>query len=78
MTFTGKFVYIYIQIYRIFRSRYSKLACVGFEPTTTEFRLREPTFYSYSYFISLFSIHVSFRPLPSSVATFALSEVLHR
>ena len=31
--------------------------------------------YSYSNFIFLFSVHVSFRPLPLSVATFALSEI---
>ena len=40
--------------------------------------LSEPTLYRYSNFISLFSVHVSFRSLPSSVATFALSEVSHR
>ena len=31
--------------------------------------------YSYSNFMSLFSTHVSFRSLPSSVAKFSLSEV---
>ena len=40
--------------------------------------LSEPTLYRFSNFISLFSVHVSFRSLPSSVATFALSEVSHR
>ena len=36
------------------------------------------TLYSCSNFISLFSVHVSFLPLPSSVVTFALSEISHR
>ena len=83
--------YIYTYIYgihhwRIFRSSYRKLAWVGFEPTTTEFRSDALTdwairpwvqlalranLYSYSSFISLFSVHVSFRSLPSSVTTFA-------
>ena len=36
------------------------------------------TLYSYPNFISLFSVHFSFQSLPSSVATFALSEILHR
>ena len=36
------------------------------------------TLYSYSSFICLFSVHVSFRSLLWSVATFALSEALHR
>ena len=40
--------------------------------------LSEPTLYSYSNFISLFSVHISFRSLPLSVATFPLSEVSHR
>ena len=31
----------------------------------------ESTLESYSYFISFFSVHISFRPLYSSVATFA-------
>ena len=39
--------------------------------------LSERTLYSHSNFISLFSVHVSFRSLPSPVATFALSEVSH-
>ena len=39
--------------------------------------LSEPTLYSYSNFISLSSVHISFRSLPSSVATFVLSEVSH-
>ena len=38
----------------------------------------ELTWYSYSNFISLFSIQVSFQPLSSSAATFTLSEILHR
>ena len=37
--------------------------------------LSERTFFNYSSFIILLSVHVSFRSLPSSVATFALSEV---
>ena len=37
--------------------------------------LSEPSLYCFSNFISLFSVHISFRSLPSSVATFALSEV---
>ena len=40
--------------------------------------LPEPTLYNYSNFVSLFSIDVSFRSLPSSVVTFALREVSHR
>ena len=44
-----------------------------------EFNSRsEPTLHSYSNFTSLFSVHISFRPLPSSVAIFALSEISHR
>ena len=38
--------------------------------------LTEPTLYSYSSFMSLFSVHVSFRSLPSSVATFAFKRSL--
>ena len=40
--------------------------------------LSEPTLYSYSNFISLPSVHISFRSFPSSVATFVSSEVSHR
>ena len=40
--------------------------------------LSEPSLYCFSNFISLFSVHISFRSLPSSVATFALSEVSQR
>ena len=38
----------------------------------------EPTLCSYSNFISLSSVHISFWSLPSSVFTFALSEISHR
>ena len=38
----------------------------------------ESTFYGHSNFISLFSLHILFRSLPLSVATFTLSEILHR
>ena len=52
------------------------------EPSGHEFNSHsEPTMYTmYSRFnfISLFSVHISFRLLPSSVATFALSEIWHR
>ena len=42
------------------------------EPSGHEFNLHsEPTLYSHSIFISLFSVHISFRQLPSSVARFA-------
>ena len=40
--------------------------------------LSEPNLYSYSNFISLSIVHISFRSLPSSVATFVLSKVSHR
>ena len=78
-----------IRHWRVFRSSYRKLAQVGFEPTTTEFRSgsnrpsyqamssTQPTLYSYSNFIYLFSVHISFRQLASSVATFALRETPH-
>ena len=78
-----------IHHWRILRSSYRKLAQVGFEPTTTEFRSgsnrpsyqamssTQPTLYSYSNFIYLFSVHISFRQLASSVATFALRETSH-
>ena len=38
--------------------------------------LSEPTLYNYSNFISLLSVHVSFRSLHSSVATFAFKRSL--
>ena len=38
----------------------------------------EPTLYSYSNFISFFSVGVSFWPLPSSVATFALGKISYK
>ena len=38
----------------------------------------EPTLYSYSNFISSFSVYLWFWPLPWSVATFAWSEISHR
>ena len=93
------YIYIYsIHHWRIFRSSYRKLAWVGFEPTTTEFRSDAVTDWAirpwvqlalranfvqllqFHLFVqcSLFFVHVSFRSLPSSVATFALSEVSHR
>ena len=76
-----------IHHWRIFRSSYRKLAWVGFEPTTTEFRSDAPTDWAIRQWVqlalranfaqplqfhlfSLFSIHVSFRSLLSSVATF--------
>ena len=40
--------------------------------------LSEPTLCSYFNLISLFSVQISFRSLPSSVATIALSEVSHK
>ena len=40
--------------------------------------LSEPILYSNSNFISLSSVHISFRSLPSSVTTFSSSEVSHR
>ena len=47
------------------------------EPSGHEFKSNsEPTFYSYSNFLSLFRVHVSFRSLPSSVATFAFKQNL--
>ena len=70
-----------------------QMAWVGFKPTTTGFRPDALTdwtirpwvqldlranFVQLPNFISLFSVHVSFRSLPSSVATFALSEVSHK
>ena len=74
------YIYIYIYIYGIYhrgiyRSSYRKLAWVGFESTTTEFRSdaltywatcyefsshSQPTLYSYSNFISLFNVCASF------------------
>ena len=60
---------------RIFRSSYRKLAWVGFEPGHEFNSFSEPTLYSYSNFIVFFSIPISFRSLPSSVATLALSDV---
>ena len=40
--------------------------------------LSEPTLHSYSNLIPLFSIHHSFQSFSSSVATFALREVMQR
>ena len=40
--------------------------------------LSQPTLYSYSNFISLSTVHISFPSLHSSVATFALKEVSQR
>ena len=82
-----------IHHWKIFRNSYEKLAWVGFGRTTTELcsdaltewaitpwfsSHSEPTLYSYSSFISLFSVHVLFRSLSSSVAIFALSEIPHK
>ena len=76
------------QHWRILGSSYTKFAWVEFEqpPLNSaqtfqrtkqshhEFNLHsEPTLYSYSNYISLVSVHVSFWSLPSSVATFVLS-----
>ena len=50
---------------------------VAIESSGHEFNSHsEPTLYSYSNLIFLFSAHVSFRPLPSSVATFAFKRNL--
>ena len=73
--------YIYgIHHWRIPRSSYRKLAWVGFEPTNrlsyqamssscSQIQLCT-AFIFHTTFISLLSVHVSFRSLPSSVATF--------
>ena len=45
-----------------------------YSPLSHEFNsYSKPTLDSYSNFISLFSVHVLFRPLPLSVITFSLS-----
>ena len=90
---TGNHVSGRINSYIWYRTNYRKLAWVGFEPMTTEFQSDAQTdwtirpwaqlnlranFDSYSNFISLFSVRVSFWSLPLSVATFVLSEVSHR
>ena len=80
-------------VHMFFRSSYRKLAWVGFEPTTTEFYAVALTnwfnrprvslaliakFLQLISFHLLFSVHISFRALLSSVATFDLSETSHK
>ena len=75
------FIYIYIygiHHWRILWSSYRKLAWVGFEPMTTEFRsgaLTLSQLCTATPISSFVQCHVSFRLLPSSVATFILIEV---
>ena len=59
------YLFIYLFIYYIYINIYATkvIICARF--------CLEPTLYSYSNFISFFSVHISFRPLSSSFATFA-------
>ena len=86
-------IYIYgIHHRRILWSSYRKLAWVGFEPTTTEFHSDALTDWAIRPWVQLAlsqlctptpissfaQCHISFRLLPSSVATFVLIEILLR
>ena len=66
------YIDVYLYVYILYIYIYEYVYIYGFNSYS------EPTLYSYSNFISLLIVHVSFRPLPSSVATFALSEISHR
>ena len=65
-----------IHHWRIFRSSYKKLAWMGFEPMSTEFRSDALTDWAIRLWVQFaLGIHVSFRPLLLSVATSVLSKI---
>ena len=77
VTFSHICIYIYIHIYiygihhwRIFRSSYRKLAWVGFEPTTTQFRSDALTDWAISHEFNSLSEPTFFLLIHSSFLTY--------
>ena len=84
------YIYIYIFLHPLLTSKPATMTQSPLRPLNSVQTLQptelsghelnshsEPTVYSYFNFISLLNVQVSFRSLPSSVATFVFSEISH-